>query len=250
MLRRSILAVAVGLLTVGFVAPQAPAQRTTSRTLARTLPEMNFDGVALADAVDFLRDITAANIVVNWRALEGAGVTRETVVNLKLRSVSLRKALSLLLSEAGGGEGITYTVDEGVIEITTSELANQRVYTRVYDVADLLMEIPNFDDAPNFSLDQQSGSGGGGGGGSGGGGGGGGLFGGSSGGGGAGGQEDEDEGPTKQERADELISLITETIYPDLWRDNGGTASIRMFRDNLVVTAPRIIHEAIGGAWD
>src|SRR5687767_11682430 len=83
MLRRFCLFVAVGLLSFVLAAPEAPAARTTvGRSLNRTLPEMNFDGVALTDAVDFLRDITAANIVVNWRALEGAGVTPETVVNI------------------------------------------------------------------------------------------------------------------------------------------------------------------------
>ena len=55
---------------------------------------------------------------------------------------------------------------------------------------------------------------------------------------------------TRAERAEELLTLIRDTIYPDLWRENGGTASIRMFRENLVVTAPRMVHEAIGGTWD
>src|SRR5687767_4917922 len=248
MLRRLCLVAAIGMLSVSLVAPESQAARgTTSRSLGRTLPEMNFDGVALTDCIDFLRDITAANIVVNWRALEGAGVTPDTLVNLKLRSVSLRKALSLLLSEAGGGEGITYSVDEGVIEITTAELANARTYTRVYDVADLLMEIPDFTDAPDFSLQSSSNSGGSGGGGnSGGGGGGGGLFGNSD----SGNEDEEDEGMTKAERAEELLELIRETIYPDIWRENGGTASIRMFRESMDVTAPRIVHEAIGGTWD
>jgi hypothetical protein len=248
MLRRLSLAVAAGLLCVALISPpqQAQGARPVAAALNRSLPEMNFDGVALSDAIDFVRDITAANIVVNWRALEGAGVTRETLVNLKLRNVSLRKALTLLLSEASAGEGVTYSVDDGVIEITTSELANKKMYTRVYPVGDLLMEIPNFDNAPNFSLDQNQASGGGG---SGGGSGGGGntLFGG---GGGGNNRDDENEGPTKEERAEELLTLIKEIIYPDLWTDNGGPASVRMFRDNLVVTAPRKVHEAIGGEWE
>lgn len=250
MIRRLLLTVAAGVLGVALAATPSVGARpgATSASLNRNLPEMKFDGVALVDAIDFLRDVTAANIVVNWKALEGAGVTRETLVNLKLRNVSLKKALSLMLSEASAGEGVTYTVDGGVIEITTTELANKRVYTRVYPVGDLLMEIPNFTDAPNFSLDQNQASGGGGRGGGGGGGGGQGLFGGN--GGGANNGNDKDAGPTKEERAEELLTLVRETIYPDIWRENGGTASIRMFRDNLVVTAPRMVHEAIGGAWD
>ena len=247
MLRRTALVAIVGLLALVPAVPQnASGARTTGASLNRTLPEMNFDGVALTDCVDFLRDITSANIVVNWKALEGAGVTPETLVNLKLRGVSLRKALSLMLAEAGGGEGITYTLDEGVIEITTTELANKKVYTRVYPIGDLMMEIPNFV-APSFSLESNnSGSGGSGGGSSGGGGGG--IFSESGGEGDRG--EAEGNKKTREEREEELVSLVRETIYPDVWRENGGTASIRIFRDNMVVTAPRNVHESIGGTWD
>ena len=245
MLRRLFLTVVAGMLSYGVAAPPAADARTTRASLNRTLPEMKFDGVALADCIDFVRDITDANIVVNWKALETAGVTKDTLVNLKLRNVTLRKALTLILSEASAGEGVTYSLEDGVIEITTTELANQKVYTRVYPVGDLLMEIPNFDQAPNFSLDQNQASGGGGRGGGSSGGGSGGIFSQS-----GGQREEDDKGPTKEERANELLELIRDTIYPDIWRENGGTASIRMFRDNLVVTAPRMVHEAIGGTWD
>jgi hypothetical protein len=247
MLRRLLLAAVAGILSLGIVAPHKLDARTTRASLNRSLPEMKFDGVALVDAIDFIRDITDANIVVNWKALEGAGVNKDTVVNLKLRNVTLKKALSRLLSEASAGEGVTYTLEDGVIEITTSELANQVMFTRVYPVGDLLMEIPNFDTAPSFSLDQNQASGGGGrGSGGGGGGGNGGIFQQGNG----GGDREKDQGPTKEERAEELLSLIRDTIYPDLWRENGGTASVRMFRDNLVVYAPRMVHEAIGGTWE
>jgi uncharacterized membrane protein YgcG len=258
MIRRLFLGAAVVALGAAIIvspastpkAHAAPAAKAARASLGRSLPEIKFDGRSLEECIDFIRDITDANIVVNWKALEGAGVTKDTLVNLKLRNVTLKKALTLILSEAAAGNGVTYDVSDGVIEITTTELANQKMYTRVYPVGDLLMEIPNFDNAPNFSLDQNqaSGKGGGGGtGGGGGGGGGGGLF-----GGGNGGNQgnEKDKGPTKEERAEELLGLIREVIYPDIWRENGGTASIRMFRDNLVVTAPRKVHEAIGGTWD
>ena len=244
MLRQLFLTAVAGALSIAIVATPTSGARTSRASLNRTLPEMNFDSTAFVDCIDFLRDITDANIVVNWKALEAAGVTRETLVNVKVRKVTLRKALSLLLSEASAGEGITYSLDDGVIEITTTELANARMYTKVYPVGDLLMEVPNFDNAPNFSLDQnQQGNQGGG---QGSGNSSGGLF----GSGGGADRNEEDQGKTKEERADELLSLIREVIYPDIWRENGGTASIRMYRDNLVVTAPRHVHEAIGGTWD
>ena len=56
-----------------------------------------------------------------------------------------------------------------------------------------------------------------------------------------------DPGKTRDERGDELVTLITETVRPEIWAVNGGTATIRYFRGSLVVTAPRSVHEALGG---
>jgi hypothetical protein len=232
-----ILAVAIGL----FAAASLPAHgqvNTTRRVLSRTLPEMKLTGVSFGEAVDFLRDVSGANIHVNWKALEEQNVTADTQVNLRLRSVSLRKVLNLLLSEAGGGEALAFYVDAGVIEITTKEMADKKVYTRVYPVEDLVTDIPDFVDAPDFSLQSSTQQSQGGGGGSQG------LFSNQS------GERDREPVKTKEERGAELVALITETIRPDVWADNGGTATIRYFRGSLVVTAPRSVHEQLGGGWD
>jgi hypothetical protein len=255
-----------GLAAVALLGMSSHAMAGTSNqqvvansALNRTLPEVKFQGSSLKDCVDFLRDVSGANIHVNWRALEAAGITGDTPVNMRLREVSLRKILTTLLNEAGPGGILTFYTSEGVIEVTTGELADKEMITRVYPVDDLIMEIPDFTDAPNFSLDQQQGSSGGGGGGrgggggggrggssygGGGGGGGGGLF-GNSGGSGA----TKEKTATKQERADALVTMIRETIRPEIWREAGGTASIRYYNGNLIVTAPRSVQEALGGSW-
>ena len=44
--------------------------------------------------------------------------------------------------------------------------------------------------------------------------------------------------------------IITSTIEPELWQQNGGTAAIRFFNGSLIVTAPRSVHEALGGYVD
>jgi hypothetical protein len=46
------------------------------------------------------------------------------------------------------------------------------------------------------------------------------------------------------------VDLIVQTVYPNMWVQNGGKASIRFFNGNLIVTAPRSVHEAIGGPVD
>src|SRR4051794_984185 len=94
------LATCLLLLTISTFTPAAPPRSGggATRSLNRVLPEMKFDGIAFSEAVDFLRDVTGANLHVNWKALESVGVTKETPVNLRLRQVSLRKVLGLMLS--------------------------------------------------------------------------------------------------------------------------------------------------------
>jgi uncharacterized membrane protein YgcG len=244
--------VVLGLSSHASAAPPSPSQIITSRSLNATLPDVKFQGATLKDAFEFLRDVSGANIHVNWRALEAAGVSPDTLLNVRLKGVPLRKVLNVILAESGTGT-LTYYMSEGVIEVTTVELADQVMLTRVYPVDDLLMEVPDFDNAPTFSLSELGNSGGGGGGGGGGRGGGGGGGGGGSGGsggglfGGSGGEQRKEKVQTKAERAEALLTLIRETVRPDIWRDAGGPASIRYYNGSLIVTAPRSVHEAIGG---
>jgi hypothetical protein len=247
-MRRLAFVLVVLALMLTLSSARTATASVVGRQLSTQLPELKFQGVTFSDAVDFLRDVSGANIIVNWKALEAAGVTRDAPVNLHLNGVSLHKAMDLLLTEAAGGDTITYVVDQGVIEITTRELADKNMVTRVYPVEDLLMIIPDFNDAPQFSLDAAQNGGGGGGSPVGQGGGGGAaaanpLF-------QQGGTQTAEVVKTKAERAQELVELIEQVVSPDIWKDNGGTASLRYYNGMLVVTAPRSIQEAIGGEYD
>src|SRR3954469_13462740 len=75
------------------------AAEATKAVLDKTLPAINFTNVRFEDAIEFLRDVTGANIYVNWRILQAAGINRDAQVNIKIRNVSVRKVLGLLLSE-------------------------------------------------------------------------------------------------------------------------------------------------------
>ena len=50
---------------------------------------------------------------------------------------------------------------------------------------------------------------------------------------------------TQADRATEIIKLITDTVKPELWQVNGGTATINYFRGMLIVNAPRSVHELL-----
>ena len=124
-MKRSLaIAVVAGLSS--FTIPNMPASAATGNAAARrqlntVLPEVNFSGVALGDSLDFLRDVSGINLTVNWKALEEAGITKDTPVTMRLRSIATRKAIQMLLAEAGGGDKLTYDIDEGVVEVTTRQ---------------------------------------------------------------------------------------------------------------------------------
>ena len=44
----------------------AADEKTVAERLDRALPTVRVDQVALSDVIDFLRDVSEANIVVNW----------------------------------------------------------------------------------------------------------------------------------------------------------------------------------------
>ena len=117
--------------------------RAVQAQLDRALPEVTFDGVALSDVLDFLRDITNANLFVNWRALEGAGIDRNATVSARMKNVKFGKALQIILDGVGGKKGkLGFEVDEGVITISTTEDLGLNYHTRAYDVRDLLQAKP------------------------------------------------------------------------------------------------------------
>jgi hypothetical protein len=201
------------------------------RALNTVLPELRFENITFGDAIEFLRDVSGSNIHVNWKALEEIGVGKDAQVNVRLRTVSLRKVLNLVLSEAGPGGLLTYYIDDNVIEVTTRALADQQLLTRIYPVDDLIMDVPDFV-GPDFQINQSTSAGGGGGGGQS-------LFGGNS-------NENQNTGTTRMERADSLIETIQLIIQPEIWNTNGGPAAIRFWNGSLIVTAPRSVHEALG----
>jgi beta-lactamase regulating signal transducer with metallopeptidase domain len=94
--------------------------------LDRVLPESNFAGVPFEQVISYFRDTTGANIIVDNRALDVAGIDRHTPVTLKLHNVKFSKALSVILSLVGGTTKLAYTVDGNVITISTAEAIPQQ----------------------------------------------------------------------------------------------------------------------------
>ncbi len=223
---------------------ESSADKLVRNRLNDSVGRLSVNDQPFSEVVKLLRNETGTNIVVNWNALTNAGVSRQTPISLTLRSVPFKKVLSIVLQQAQGSSGTTlgYSIDEGVITISTKDQLAQLSVVRVYDITDLLIQPPNFGgNAPSFNLQsatqnstaQVSASGGGGLGG----GGGQSLF--QGGGGAAGGAAGGANGgqKTRGQMVREITRLIENTVDRNSWVANGGTAgNVRELNGQLVIS--------------
>ncbi|NBB96342.1 MAG: tetratricopeptide repeat protein [Planctomycetes bacterium] len=216
---------------------ESPESRRVRDLLQQRIPQLNFGGVPLSDVIQFLREVTGANIWVNWRALEAAGVDKSTPVNINLSDIAAERALKTILEDVGGGTiDLSYVISESVVQISTREDLNRQTETRVYDIRDLVVRVQNFV-GPRVDLDMGDEGDDGDGGSVGGTG----LFDGDS-------DEDDDteEEMSRAEMIEKVRSMITETIDPFSWRPEGEIGSINELNGNLIVTQTAENHRRVG----
>ena len=127
-MRPSNFALIVLTLAMGVTVPELAAPPTTKpdakAALELVLPPMNFAETPASDVMDFLRDITAVRIDVDWAALEKAGVTRQTPLTLKAKNEKFSAVLDRLLAGLHAKQPLGYEPDGDTVRISTkSELS-------------------------------------------------------------------------------------------------------------------------------
>jgi len=222
---------------------ESEVNRATALRLKKTVP-ISFDANPLESVIGYLRETTGANIFVNWPALiDGAGIEQDLPISLTLNNVPAEKALELVLQQAssgGFGDPIAYSIIDGVVTISTVEDLKRSTDLRVYDIRDLLVQVPNFTDAPEFDLTESLSNTNSGGGGGGGGGGGDSIF----------GDDDSDDNDeeeiTRSELIEQITLLIEETVGTiEEWEDEEST--VRELNSNLIIKTTPDNHRQING---
>ncbi|MEM1072051.1 MAG: hypothetical protein AAGB48_11105 [Planctomycetota bacterium] len=254
-LRRPLLALAAGsaaLLLAGGVLPGAPtagtarAQADDASTLqakrdnlAKLLRPITLDVTdqRLEDVITFITDFTGAQIEARYiddRSPEG--LDPESLITIDARNMSTLRLLELVVEQAARDsfDGATWQFTPwGSVEVGLKSTLNRRQRVQIYDISDLLLVLPDYEDAPEIDLQSvlQSSQGGGGG---------------QSPFDDSGGEDDEER--DLEERRNNVIDLIQSIVEPDQWQANGGDGgSIRIYQNALVVRAADYMHRQIDG---
>ncbi len=252
---RTLVSVAGALsLASGLAVAQAPASSTPApvarptvlpqrETLGRFMRPVTVDlkDTRLEDVMRFIGEVTQADIEVMWvDDRNTTGLDKDAQVNVKVTGATvldlLEKVLEKASGDSAGATGSTWQLSEtGTMQIGPRDRLNKFKRVELYPINDLLLEIRNYDNAPEFDLQnvlQNTGQGGGGGGQS--------PF--------RDQQQQRTPGKTADDKAKDLMTLLTTLVEPEQWADNGGDGgSMHFFQNTLIVNAPDYMHRAING---
>jgi type II secretory pathway component GspD/PulD (secretin) len=127
--------------------PADPVREQILSKLNNLRVTLEFNETPLVDAIDFIRQFTNLNLLIDNSVNERFG--KEGVkITLKVRDLPLGSALRLMLET----QGMTLVYRDKVLLVVTEDRANQTVVMQVYDVRDLLMKINDFP-GPEISLE-------------------------------------------------------------------------------------------------
>lgn len=229
-------------------APVASSSGNPSRdNLAKLTKNISFEfnEGRLEDVVAYIAKETGANFEPLWNPGGGDGLDKEATVTMTLKDIDALSALEKVLDAVATGTGNDANTWQfsplGTVQIGPKKLLNKFKRVEVYDVNDLLFEVPVYDSVPEIDLAQVLQGGRGGGGGS--------PF--SGGQGNRNDQRGEERENRRRARISEIQNLITSNVETDQWALQGGDGgTIATYEGHFVVSAPDYLHRAlVGYTW-
>lgn len=115
----------------------------------KTKVDVRFEDRPLSEVIHTLAAAAGINVHLDRQGLAAEGITSDTPVTINLTEpISLRSALNHILNELR----LSYVVQDEVLKITSEQMRESDVYRQVYNVADLVIPIPNFTPSYNMGL--------------------------------------------------------------------------------------------------
>lgn len=126
----------------------SPDDAIIRQRLAMKLEKIDFDKIEFVQVVQFYRDVTGTNIVLDWDALTQAGADDHTdmTITMSLHNATFGDSLKCVLAKLKLSSPVVYYVEGGAIQITTKEKFDKEAaihtITRVYDISDFAFHKP------------------------------------------------------------------------------------------------------------
>lgn len=224
--------------TDGLAFTDSDADRRVADALSKTRIPVNFNNTSLESVLAYVEQAGRIDMIVDWPNLQRNLVDRNLPINLRLSDqISLNVVLREVLNQCGTSEQNrpAYTINNGILKISTKQALQEEPVTHLYDIRDLLVDVPDFDNAPdltpNAALDRLNASRAPGDA----------LFG-----------EKREEGSAANERLsreemiDHIKSFVTTVVDPKSWETNGGDVGrIMEINGNLAIATTAQNHREI-----
>lgn len=214
-----------------------PETRRTQSMMDTTRIPAAFAKNRLEDALAYVQDVSKVNMVIDWPALETAGITRDSSVEMNLADASVTSVLDRVAEVVSpdSANRAAVAVKDGTVRFSTKKALDRDTTTFVYEIRDLMVDIPDFTNAPVFDLatvlkgDTNDATG-------------------------ASpfaakpGRGEMAMRKSADEKTRELVALITNTVDFDSWKENGGEVGlIQPYQGSLIVTTTPRVHRSIDG---
>jgi hypothetical protein len=220
--------------------------------LLRCVQRIEWDDAPFEEILDWLRRQAPAgakvNVIPKWRALGRAGVNGDTPVTLEMEQVSVGAVLEEVLAQMSGADPLTFVGQGNILRITTQSDLRGRLYTRIYDVGEIIAHGRADRVSPRFIAGQQVAVGT--------------AFANIGGTGvrtgalnigvtmfGEDQEDEEDQEDVAEEVIAELIHMIQTTVEPSTWAVNGGRGTLSVVDGMLVVRNSADVHALLGGSF-
>lgn len=189
---------------------EADLDEVIFKALSKTIPEVNFNEVPLREVFAWAQQMMNINLAIQWQRLMDTGIDRDRPTTISVKGLTMERILRLVLDEAGGSDArLGFEVQDGILMISTAEDLERQMTFEVYDVRDLLSAVSTGYKAPTSAPTRAPTS-----------------------------------APTSGPAFD-LLQLITSSVKPETWEDNGGVSGIRWYNGLLVVRTHAAVHRDI-----
>jgi type II secretory pathway component GspD/PulD (secretin) len=157
------------------------------------LHDLRFNAAPLSEVLDGVAKQSGLKIIVDWEALNAAGVAKDAPVTVRIHDAKLSKTLLLIFKSVEGEDDdhqLGYRVSKGLLTISSRGELNKLRVTRSYDLTDLLAGHPEAT-APKTQATGMQGL-------------------------------PATEPESRADYLDELKKYITDNVDTNTWKDNGG----------------------------